>query len=78
MRPTTRLRQLLARPQLLLAPGAYDPLSARNGFEAAYVTGCGVSVGHLGLPDIGLATMTEMVELVGLAHFRDLETRYRA
>lgn len=68
MRATTRLRQLLAPPRLLLAPGAYDPLSARvveeAGFEAIYVTGSGVSVGHLGLPDIGLATMTEMVEQI--------------
>jgi 2,3-dimethylmalate lyase len=68
MRPTTRLRQLLARPRLILAPGAYDPLSARvveeAGFEAVYVTGSGVSVGHLGLPDIGLATMTEMVDQI--------------
>ena len=68
MRPTTRLRELLERPLLLLAPGAWDPLSARvvetAGFDAVYVTGSGVSVGHLGLPDIGLATMTEMVEQV--------------
>jgi len=68
MRATTRLRQLLTRPRLLVAPGAYDPLSARvveeAGFEAVYVTGSGVSVGHLGLPDIGLATMTEMVDQV--------------
>ncbi len=66
MRATTRLRRLLARPRLLQLPGAYDPLSARiveeAGFEALYVTGSGVSVGHLGLPDLGLATMTEMVE----------------
>ncbi len=68
MRPTTRLRELLCRPRLLVAPGAWDALSARiveeAGFEAVYVTGSGVSVGHLGLPDIGLATMTEMVEQV--------------
>lgn len=68
MRMTTRLRQFLARPRLLLAPGAWDPLSARvveeAGFEAVYVTGSGVAVGHLGLPDIGLATMTEMVEQI--------------
>ena len=67
-KPTTRLREHLARPRLLLAPGAWDPLSARvveaAGFEAVYVTGSGVSVGHLGLPDIGLATMTEMVEQI--------------
>jgi carboxyvinyl-carboxyphosphonate phosphorylmutase len=68
IRPTTRLRQLLAGPRLVLAPGAWDPLSARvveeAGFDAVYVTGSGVSVGHLGLPDIGLATMTEMVDQV--------------
>lgn len=68
MRATTRLRDLLSRPRLLLAPGAWDPLSARvvedAGFEAVYVTGSGVSVAHLGLPDIGLATMTEMVEQI--------------
>jgi carboxyvinyl-carboxyphosphonate phosphorylmutase len=64
-RPTTVLRALLGRPRLLLAPGAYDALSARiveaAGFPVVYVTGSGVSVGHLGLPDLGLATMTEMV-----------------
>jgi 2,3-dimethylmalate lyase len=68
MRPTTRLRELLRRSRLLVAPGAWDALSARiveeAGFDAVYVTGSGVSVGHLGLPDIGLATMTEMVEQV--------------
>ena len=68
MRPATRLRELLHGPRLLVAPGAWDALSARiveeAGFDAVYVTGSGVSVGHLGLPDIGLATMTEMVEQV--------------
>ena len=87
MRPTTRLRELLARPRLLVAPGAWDPLSARvvedAGFEAVYVTGSGVSVGHLGLPDIGLATMTEMVDqvrriagAVGLPVVADADTGY--
>jgi carboxyvinyl-carboxyphosphonate phosphorylmutase len=87
MRPTAHLRQLLARPRLLVAPGAYDPLSARvveqAGFEAVYVTGSGVSVGHLGLPDIGLATMTEMVEqirriaaLVRIPVLADADTGY--
>lgn len=68
MRPATRLRELLHGPRLLVAPGAWDALSARiveeAGFDAVYVTGSGVSVGHLGLPDIGLATMTEMVEQI--------------
>jgi len=66
VRPTTRLRQLLARPRLLLAPGAWDPLSARiveaAGFEAVYLSGAAVAVGHLGVPDLGLATLTEVVE----------------
>ncbi len=86
-KPTTRLRELLARPRLLLAPGAWDPLSARvveaAGFEAVYVTGSGVSVGHLGLPDIGLATMTEMVEqirritaTIGIPVIADADTGY--
>jgi carboxyvinyl-carboxyphosphonate phosphorylmutase len=69
VKPTTLLRERLGRARLLLAPGAWDPLSARvveeAGFEAVYVTGSGVSVGHLGLPDIGLATMTEMVDQIG-------------
>ncbi len=87
MRPTTRLRELLARPRLLIAPGAWDALSARvveeAGFDAVYVTGSGVSVGHLGLPDIGLATMTEMVDqirriaaAVGIPVIADADTGY--
>jgi 2-methylisocitrate lyase-like PEP mutase family enzyme len=63
MRATTRLRQLLRTTPLLL-PGCYDALSAkvleRTGFPAVYMTGYGTSLALLGLPDAGLATMTEM------------------
>ena len=63
MRATTRLRQLL-RTTPLLVPGCYDALSAkvleRTGFPAVYMTGYGTSLALLGLPDAGLATMTEM------------------
>ena len=63
MRATTRLRQLLAAPPLLV-PGCYDALSAkvleRAGFPAVYMTGYGTSLSLLGLPDAGLATMSEM------------------
>jgi 2,3-dimethylmalate lyase len=65
MRTTTRLRQLLAGPNLLVAPGAYDALSARliaqAGFPAVYLTGFGTAASVLGQPDVGLLTMSEMV-----------------
>jgi 2-methylisocitrate lyase-like PEP mutase family enzyme len=56
----------LTRKPIVVAPGCYDAFSARlieyAGFEAAYMTGAGVSAGLAGVPDIGLLTMTEMVE----------------
>jgi 2,3-dimethylmalate lyase len=65
MRTTTRLRELLAQPDLLVAPGAYDALSARliaqAGFPAVYMTGFGTAASVLGQPDVGLLTMSEMV-----------------
>src|SRR5436305_12484035 len=64
MRATTRLRELLAGPELLVAPGAYDALSARliaqAGFSAVYMTGFGTAPSVLGQPDVGLLTMSEM------------------
>src|SRR5688572_15557205 len=63
MRATTRLRQLLTSTPLLV-PGCYDAMSAKvleqAGFPAVYMTGYGTSLSLLGLPDAGLATMTEM------------------
>ena len=63
MRPTTQLRQLLTSAPLVV-PGCYDALSAkvleRAGFPAVYMTGYGTSLALLGLPDVGLATMSEM------------------
>jgi 2,3-dimethylmalate lyase len=65
MRVTTRLRELLASPDLLVAPGAYDALSARliaqAGFSMVYMTGFGTAASVLGQPDVGLLTMSEMV-----------------
>ena len=64
MRPTSQLRQLLKSGQTLFVPGCYNALSARIlehvGFPALYMTGYGTSLSLLGLPDAGLATMTEM------------------
>jgi len=63
VRPTTQLRQLLTSAPLVV-PGCYDALSAkvleRAGFPAVYMTGYGTSLALLGLPDAGLATMSEM------------------
>jgi carboxyvinyl-carboxyphosphonate phosphorylmutase len=66
MRATTRLRQLLAAPGIVVAPGAYDGFSARlveaAGYQACYMTGAGTAASHLGQPDLGLATLTEMAD----------------
>lgn len=64
MTAPARLRKLLAGPDMLVAPGAYDGITARlieqAGFSAVYMTGAGTSA-SFGLPDYGLLTMTEMV-----------------
>lgn len=64
-----RLRALLARDEPLLVPGAYDALSARlvehAGFEATYMTGFGATASLLGLPDVGLLSLAEMVDNAG-------------
>ena len=62
------LRDLLARRHATTVPGAANALFARViedlGFEAVYVTGAGVANMHLGVPDIGLTTMTEVRDTV--------------
>jgi 2-methylisocitrate lyase-like PEP mutase family enzyme len=68
MRETRRkLRAALDGPKLVVAPFVYDGLQARlaeaAGFDAAYMTGFGTAAAR-GLPDLGLLTMTEMVENV--------------
>src|SRR2546428_12084721 len=64
MRRTSQLRRLLKSGQTLFVPGCYNALSARIlaevGFPAVYMTGYGTSLSLLGMPDAGLATMTEM------------------
>ncbi|RAH99562.1 carboxyvinyl-carboxyphosphonate phosphorylmutase [Acuticoccus sediminis] len=62
------LRELLARPECLVAPGIYDLISARvaadAGAEVLYMTGYGTVASHLGLPDAGLASFRDMVNRV--------------
>jgi 2-methylisocitrate lyase-like PEP mutase family enzyme len=65
MNPRQTLKQLLRRDKLLVAPGCFDGLSARlvqeAGFEAAYLSG-GAVARSMGIPDIGLVTMSETIE----------------
>ncbi|MBP2637096.1 MAG: dml [Firmicutes bacterium] len=65
MKQTTALRQLLASESIVVAPGAHDALTAKiiekTGFPAVYMTGYGQAASHLGKPDVGLLTMSEMV-----------------
>jgi 2-methylisocitrate lyase-like PEP mutase family enzyme len=67
------LKDLLARPEPLLAPGVYDALSAllaqQAGFEALYLSGASIAYTRLGRSDIGLTTATEVAQT--LAHITD-------
>ena len=68
MTQTGKLRELLRAPGMVIAPGAYDGLTAmlvaQAGFSAVYMTGAGTSVAH-GYPDFGLLTGTEMAANAG-------------
>ncbi len=86
MTEASRFRALLRQDGMIVAPGAYDGLTARlieqAGFAAAYMTGAGTAAG-LGYPDFGLVTMSEMVAnaarivaAVGLPVIADADTGY--
>ena len=64
-----RLRERLNQPGLCVAPGVFDMVSLRLadsfGFDALYMTGYGTVASHMGLPDAGLATYSDMVGRVG-------------
>lgn len=67
------MKSRLAQPEILLAPGVYDALSAalaeQAGFEAIYLSGASIAYTTLGRSDIGLTTYTEVCEKV--AQLRD-------
>lgn len=82
-----RLRSLLDRPGPIVAPGVYDGLTARlveaGGFDATIVTGAGVAASILGVPDLGLVSMTEaltqtrnIVNSVSIPVVADCDTGY--
>ena len=68
MSQAARFRELLRRDGMVVAPGAYDCITARlierAGFDAVYMTGAGTAA-TLGYPDFGLVTMSEMVGNAG-------------
>lgn len=81
------LRALMVTQAPVMAPGAYDTLSARlveaAGFPAVYMTGFGTAASVLGRPDVGLLGMSEMVEharrivqAVGVPVIADADTGY--
>jgi 2-methylisocitrate lyase-like PEP mutase family enzyme len=86
MTQAARLRELLGRGGMVVAPGAYDCITARlierAGFDVVYMTGAGTAA-TLGYPDFGLLTMTEMVAnagriaaAVGVPVIADADTGY--
>src|SRR3954470_11327432 len=81
------LRAALRHGEPVLAPGAYDGLSARlverAGSPAVYLTGCGASAALLGRPDVGLLSFAEMagharrlVQAVGVPVIADADDGY--
>lgn len=82
-----KMRELFKQNKLVVAPGAHDALTAKiiakMGFDAVYMTGYGQSASHLGSPDVGLMTMTEMVmraantvEATGIPVIADADTGF--
>ena len=63
---TTQLRTLLQADDILLMPGSFNALSAilveQAGFKGIYITGAGLASNFVGYPDIGLTTMSDVLE----------------
>lgn len=82
-----QLRELLKNEKIIVAPSAYDVLSAKliekAGFKALNTTGYGISAGYLGVPDIGLLSFYENLEMnkriisaVNIPVISDVDTGY--
>ncbi|KAH7334760.1 oxaloacetate acetylhydrolase [Rhizoctonia solani] len=67
---STRLRQMLARPGIVAAPGVCDGISARcaleAGFECLYQSGAATTAAKLGMPDLAIATLPDFVQNAGM------------
>lgn len=74
MAETENLRERLRRKPIVIAPGVYDPLTAmiaeKAGFTTLYVTGGGIAYTRLGRPDIGLVSVSEVVDTLALIRDR--------
>jgi len=74
MADTETLRSRLGRKPIVVAPGVYDPFTAliasQAGFASLYVSGAAIAYTKLGRPDIGLVTMTEVVDTLALIRDR--------
>ncbi len=68
------MRSQLSKPPIVVAPGVYDPLTAliatQAGFSSLYISGAAIAYTRLGRPDIGLVSMTEVVDTVSLIRDR--------
>src|SRR6476659_935031 len=68
------LRSRLSRKPIVVAPGVYDAFTAlvatQAGFTTLYVSGAAIAYTRLGRPDIGLVSMSEVAEVVGLVRDR--------
>jgi 2-methylisocitrate lyase-like PEP mutase family enzyme len=64
---STRLRQMLARPGIVVAPGICDGISARAaleaGFNCLYQSGAATTASRLGMPDLAIATLNDFVQV---------------
>jgi 2-methylisocitrate lyase-like PEP mutase family enzyme len=87
MGKTSTLHKLMETKRPVVAPGVYNALTAKLaagvGFDAVYMTGYGTAAAARGLPDLGLLTMTEMLETlraitdaVGVPVIADADTGY--
>lgn len=85
--PTTAFRESIHSDGILVAPGAYDAASAKlaeqAGADVVYVSGSSVSTSVHGYPDVGVTTLTEMVDRAGqvagavdVPVFSDADTGY--
>src|SRR5699024_11490353 len=73
-------RESLESEELTRLPGAFNPLTARliqdiGGFEGVYISGA-VLANDLGLPDIGLTTLTEVSQRRSEEHTSELQSRF--
>jgi len=66
MKPTKRLRELMEKDGIIVAPGGFSPmcgiLAEKVGFDCLYLSGYGVAAFKCGYPDVGLMTMNEALE----------------